>query len=65
MMALAESRGWTLARTRGDHFIYRHPGFQGNFSIPAHRELKLGVVRSLIGAMGLTVDEFLEELGRR
>jgi len=64
MMALAESRGWTLSRTRGDHFIYRHSSFAGNLSIPAHRELKPGVVRSLISAMGMTVDEFLAAIGR-
>lgn len=58
-MKVAEARGWTLVRSRGNHFIYRHPDVAGNLAIPAHRELKPGVVRALIRAMGLTVDEFL------
>jgi predicted RNA binding protein YcfA (HicA-like mRNA interferase family) len=64
-MSLAESRGWTLVRVRGDHFIYRHPSFPFNLSLPGHRELRPGVLRALINNMGMTVDEFLDAIGRR
>lgn len=58
-MKVAEARGWTLVRSRGDHFIYRHPDIPGNLAIPGHRELKPGVLRTLIRTMDLSVDEFL------
>ena len=64
-MRLAEQRGWFLVRTRGDHFVYRHGELAGNLSIPDHRELSTGVLHSLIRLMGMTVNEFLEAIGRR
>lgn len=44
---------------RGSHQILsRGPG-AGHLPIPMHRELREGLVRSLIAERGLTVDEFL------
>lgn len=49
-------------RNSGDHVIYQHPVHAVNLSIPDHRELKEGTLRSLISKMGMTVDEFLAAL---
>ncbi len=65
VMRLAEKRGWYLVRVRGDHFIYRHEELPGNLSIPDHRELSTGLLHSAIKLMGLSVNEFLEAIGRR
>lgn len=65
VMRLAEDRGWRLDRVRGDHFVYRHASLKGILSIPAHRELSPGVLHSLIKEMGMSINEFLEVIGRR
>jgi hypothetical protein len=38
------------------------PGHRAKLSIPQHKELSVGTLRSLIRAAGLTVDEFLDLL---
>jgi predicted RNA binding protein YcfA (HicA-like mRNA interferase family) len=38
------------------------PGSFANLTIPQHKELSVGTLRSLIRDSGLTVDEFLELL---
>ena len=37
-------------------------GVRVNLSIPQHKELSLGTLRSLIRSAGMTVDEFLDLL---
>lgn len=39
--------------------IYTKPGEAKNLAIPNQRELPEGTARSLVRAMGLSVDEFL------
>ena len=57
---VAERLGWSLERRRGSHLIYRKESDARNLSVPNHRVLKEGTLRSLVHTMGLTVDEFLE-----
>ncbi|HLC30550.1 MAG TPA: type II toxin-antitoxin system HicA family toxin [Dehalococcoidia bacterium] len=59
-----EKAGWTYKRTTGDHMILAKPGARNNLSVPDHRELDRGILRKLIAAAGMTVDEFVE-LSRR
>jgi predicted RNA binding protein YcfA (HicA-like mRNA interferase family) len=42
----------------GSHVILRKEGSKVTLSIPKHKELKPGLLRYLIIAAGLTVDEF-------
>lgn len=51
--------GWSVARQKGSHVMMTKPGTIATLSIPQHRELDLGLLRALIRAAGLTVDEFL------
>lgn len=51
--------GWELARQKGSHMILVKPGSWATLSVPDHRELAPGTLRSLIRASGLTVDQFL------
>jgi predicted RNA binding protein YcfA (HicA-like mRNA interferase family) len=50
--------GWQMVRQRGSHMILIKPGHMATLSVPDHREVAKGTLRSLIRASGLTVDEF-------
>ena len=55
-----ERAGWTPAGQVGSHLVLVKSGIRVNLSIPQHRELSIGTLRSLIRHAGLTVDEFLD-----
>ncbi|MGE5596395.1 MAG: type II toxin-antitoxin system HicA family toxin [Hyphomicrobiales bacterium] len=59
VIRVAESTGWVLVRTEGDHFIFRKAGVRWTLTIPLRKDLGEGLVRKLIRQMGLTVDDFL------
>ncbi len=50
--------GWQIARQKGSHIILVKEGSWATLSVPAHREVAPGTLRSLIRASGLTADEF-------
>jgi len=52
--------GWTADRRKGSHVILLKPGHNASLSIPQHRELAPGTLRSLIRAAGMTVEEFAD-----
>jgi predicted RNA binding protein YcfA (HicA-like mRNA interferase family) len=54
--------GWRVDRQRGSHVVLLKEGHTASLSIPQHRELAPGTLRSLIRAAGLSVDEFRELL---
>lgn len=51
--------GWQLARQKGSHLILVKDGSWATLSVPDHREVAPGTLRSLIRASGLTVEQFL------
>jgi predicted RNA binding protein YcfA (HicA-like mRNA interferase family) len=53
-----EKLGWQVARQRGSHIIMVKDGENVTLSIPDHKEVARGTLRSLIRAAGITVDEF-------
>ena len=53
------SFGWEVARQSGSHIVMTKEGATITLSIPDHREVAKGTLRSLIRAANLTVDEFL------
>lgn len=55
-----ESLGWTQARQSGSDIILVRENHQATLSVPDHKEVALGTLRSLIRSAGLTIDEFLE-----
>jgi predicted RNA binding protein YcfA (HicA-like mRNA interferase family) len=57
-----ERLGWQIVRQRGSHVILTREGCMTTLSVPDHRELDRGTLRSLIRAAGVTVDEFLPRL---
>jgi predicted RNA binding protein YcfA (HicA-like mRNA interferase family) len=54
-----EKFGYKLDHQTGSHQILYHPE-KPTLSIPNHKELAPGLLRSLIRKSGLTVDEFLK-----
>lgn len=51
--------GWTVARQRGSHIILTKPGEPATLSVPDHKEVARGTLRSLLRSANLTVNEFL------
>lgn len=54
--------GWQVARQRGSHIILVKDGEMATLSVPDHKEVAKGTLRSLIRAAGITVDEFVQSL---
>lgn len=54
-----EKDGWSVARQRGGHIVMVKPGHMATLSVPDHREVARGILRSLIRSSGLTVERFL------
>ena len=54
-----KSLGWQIARQSRSHIIMVKEGEIVTLSIPDHREVAKGTLRSLIRAAGLTIAEFV------
>ncbi len=54
-----ETFGWQVVRQSASHIIMVKEGEQVTLSIPDHREVAKGTLRSLIRTAGLTVQEFI------
>jgi predicted RNA binding protein YcfA (HicA-like mRNA interferase family) len=59
VVRVLESFGWNVARQRGSHIIMTKAGEIVTLSIPNHKEVAKGTLRSLIRSANLTVDEFV------
>ena len=55
-----ERAGWRIARQRGSHVIMLKTGHIASLSVPQHKQLAPGTLRSLIRASGLSVEEFID-----
>jgi len=61
-----ESLGWTVVRQKGSHIILVKSGHISTLSVPDHKEVAKGTLRSLIRSAGITVPEFIDALkGKR
>jgi predicted RNA binding protein YcfA (HicA-like mRNA interferase family) len=54
-----ESLGWNVSRQSSSHIIMTKQGETVTLSVPDHKEVAKGTLRSLIRAANLTVDEFV------
>jgi len=57
-----ESLGWEVVRQKGSHIILIKVGHMATLSVPNHKEVARGTLRSLIRSAGLTVSEFIDAL---
>lgn len=53
-----EELGWRVARQRGSHIVLIKESHIATLSIPDHKEVAKGTLRSLIRSAGLTLSEF-------
>jgi predicted RNA binding protein YcfA (HicA-like mRNA interferase family) len=60
--AAFEKAGWLVRGQVGSHLVLTKSGERANLSVPQHKELAPGTLRSLIRHSGLSVDEFLKLL---
>lgn len=59
VMRTFQHAGWEFARQKGSHMILVKAGSMASLSVPDHREIAKGTLRSLIRASGMTVDQFV------
>ena len=50
--------GWVESRQRGSHIILTKTGHIASLSVPDHREVARGTLRSLLRSAGLSAEEF-------
>ena len=55
LVRVFQSLGWQVARQSGSHIIMVKEGEISTLSVPEHREVAKGTLRTLIRASGLTV----------
>ena len=55
-----ERFGWMVARQSSSHIIMIKTGEIASLSIPNHREVAKGTLRSLIRSANLTIDQFVK-----
>jgi predicted RNA binding protein YcfA (HicA-like mRNA interferase family) len=60
-----ESLGWKVVRQRGSHIIMVRENLPVTLSIPDHKEVAKGTLRTLIRKANTDVDEFLQAAGKR
>jgi predicted RNA binding protein YcfA (HicA-like mRNA interferase family) len=54
--------GWTVARQSSSHIIMTKEGQIASLSVPNHKQVARGTLRSLIRSANITVDEFVQKL---
>jgi predicted RNA binding protein YcfA (HicA-like mRNA interferase family) len=54
-----EHLGWTSERTRGSHVIMSKPGSIVTLTIPLHKELGPGLLRTQLRKAGVSVEDFI------
>ena len=57
-----QKAGWQKVGQVGSHVVLIKEGMRVNLSVPQHKELSIGTLRSLIKHANLTIDEFLDLL---
>ena len=55
-----KSFGWEVVRQRGSHIILVKENHNATLSVPDHKEVAKGTLRSLIRAAGIPVEEFIK-----
>ena len=63
VVKIFESLGWEKARQSSSHIILVREGHPATLSVPDHKEVATGTLRSLIRSANLTVEMFVEAAG--
>jgi predicted RNA binding protein YcfA (HicA-like mRNA interferase family) len=62
VVRIFEEFGWKKARQKGSHIVLVKEGQYTTLSVPDHKEVARGTLRSLIRLAGLTIAEFMDAL---
>ena len=62
VVRVLEFFGWSVARQKSSHIIMTKEGEIVTLSIPNHKEVARGTLRSLIRSANLTIDEFTKAI---
>jgi predicted RNA binding protein YcfA (HicA-like mRNA interferase family) len=57
-----EKFGWVISRQKGSHIIMTKENNIATLSVPNHKEVARGTLKSLILKSGLSIEEFLNQL---
>ena len=57
-----ENLGWQVSRQSGSHIVLTKDGEMASLSVPNHKEVAKGTLRSLIRAANMTIDEFIKAI---
>jgi predicted RNA binding protein YcfA (HicA-like mRNA interferase family) len=58
VVKVCAKEGWEMVLQRGSHMILIKEGQMITLSVPDHKEVAKGTLRSLIRSSGLTAEEF-------
>jgi predicted RNA binding protein YcfA (HicA-like mRNA interferase family) len=61
VVRLLERLGWSVRRQVGSHIVMTRAGSIYTISVPNHKEVARGTLRSIIRSADVTVDVFLEQ----
>jgi predicted RNA binding protein YcfA (HicA-like mRNA interferase family) len=59
-VAIFERFGWKVVRQSSSHVIMTKEGEIATLSVPDHKEVAKGTLRSLLRSANLTVDQFVK-----
>ena len=62
VVSVFQQFGWTVARQRGSHIIMTKENEIVTLSIPNHKDVAKGTLRSLIRSANITINDFLAAL---
>ena len=62
VVKIFERFGWEFSRQSGSHIVLTKDGEIASLSVPNHKEVAKGTLRSLIRAANLTIDEFVKAI---
>ena len=62
--AALELAGFVFRRQTGSHMILRRDQPYARAVVPDHKQIRSGTLRRIIADAGLTVDQFVQLLGR-
>jgi len=60
VIKIFEKLDWTVARQKGSHIIMTKPHNISTLSIPNHKEVARGTLKSLILKAEISIEEFIE-----
>lgn len=65
LVIILQHFGWVEVRRNSSHIILIKPGEIVTLSVPDHKEIAKGTLRSILRSAGITVDEYAEAVNKK